>query len=180
MFYELQSQEAKNEYKEQLTLVGSLSNLFSASNIPYLSYRAQENIFCSCFYATNLSRSDKSVDAIKNKLGIGLKTWVHSSGTPSQKIAEFNNLAPTYKCLPSLAMIQKVAEYRNTRIQVTKNLYGLNSLIYHIVERVPAGMKIYEGKLNEIDIPSINLLPKKCKKNTVYFQDTLHSYHFCF
>ena len=178
MFYELQSQEAKNEYKEQLTLVGSLSNLFSTSNIPYLSYRAQENIFCSCFYATNLSRSDKSVDAMKNKLGIGLKTWVESSGVPSQKIAEFNLLASEYKDSEALPMIQTVSRYRNKRIHATKKLYGLNRLIYHIVERVPAGMKIYEGELNEINIPSIKRVPEKDTLNNIYFKDLRHTYHF--
>ena len=49
-----------------------------------------ENIFCISFGANNLSRSDISVDAGKNGIGIGLKTFLQSNGKTFQKVAEFN------------------------------------------------------------------------------------------
>lgn len=45
MFYDKQPVQQKEDYKQMLSLVGSLSNLFSASVEPMLNYRAHENIF---------------------------------------------------------------------------------------------------------------------------------------
>ena len=72
MFYDRQPKSQREEYKQMLTLVGSLSNLFSASDAPMLNYRAHENIFCKYFEASNLSREDCSADASKDSVGIGL------------------------------------------------------------------------------------------------------------
>ena len=49
-------------YLKDLRLVGSLSGLFSDSDIPLLHYRATENLYCSDFNATNLARADVSAD----------------------------------------------------------------------------------------------------------------------
>ena len=35
-----------NEYFEMLSIMGSLSKLFSDNTTPYLDYRLAENIFC--------------------------------------------------------------------------------------------------------------------------------------
>lgn len=68
-----------------LKVTGSLSNLFTNSENPYLYYRAMENIFCKAFKANNLSRSDISVDAGKNGMGIGLKTFLQENRKSFQK-----------------------------------------------------------------------------------------------
>ena len=46
MFYELQPQAQKDNYRKMLSIVGALTQLFSESDCPYLAYRAHENIFC--------------------------------------------------------------------------------------------------------------------------------------
>ena len=93
MFYELQPQLQRENYKKMLSIVGSLTQLFSESDCPYLAYRAHENIFCKYFEAENLARLDCSADAKKNRIGIGLKTW---TGQDDQKVAEFGKLRETF------------------------------------------------------------------------------------
>jgi len=175
MFYEKQSKEQKDNYKSMLNIIGSLSNVFSESEKPYLYYRCHENIFCKYFEAKNLSREDCSADAQKGNIGIGLKTWI---GSDNQKVAEFNKLKSTYENLEPIEMIKKIAEYRNERIRVTKKLHGINEMIYHIVKRVPNAMEIYECAFEPIDIGNIKILEDKSSKKNIYFTDGKHVYHF--
>jgi len=175
MFYEKQPTEQQNNYKHMLKIVGSLSNLFSESTQPYLYYRCHENIFCKYFEAQNLSREDCSADAQKDKIGIGLKTWV---GTDNQKVAEFNKLKEEYMNLELFDMICKIANYRNERIRITQNLHGIDEMIYHIVKRIPNSMQIYEYVFEMIDINNIKLIEEKSTKKNIYFTDGKHEYHF--
>lgn len=175
MFYENQSAEQKENYKKMLKIVGRLSKLFSENEKPYLHYRCHENIFCKYFEANNLGREDCSVDAQKGNYGVGLKTWVD---TDNQKVAEFNKLKETYMNLPPYEMVCKIAEYRNERIRITKNLHGIKEMIYHIVKRVPNAMNIYEYAFEMIDIQNIKIEEKKSNTTNIYFDDGKHKYHF--
>lgn len=175
MFYDVQPEENKRKYREMLSLVGSLSNLFSASNEPFLHYRAHENIFCKYFEAENLARADCSADATKDTIGIGLKTWV---GRNDQKVAEFGDLRPTYEHLTGEELVRTIAGYRNTRIRTTMNVYGLNEMIYHVVKRVPAAMRIYECAFHYIDMDNIVVDPRRGNANNTYFSDGICTYHF--
>ena len=69
MFYENQPQENQERYKRLLAAVGSLSNLFSASDKPMLYYRGHENIFCKAFEAEN-SRTDNGNEAESERKNI--------------------------------------------------------------------------------------------------------------
>lgn len=175
MFFNLQKKEQRERYKGLLKNMGALSNLFSESDTPYLPYRAHENIFCRAFEATNLSRGDITADAQKEKIGIALKTWV---GTDNQKIAEFNKNKPDYASLEGLDLVKKIAEFRNERIRITKNMRGIEEMLYHVVKRIPKAMQIWECGLDEIDINNIKLLKKDDKKTNPYFSDGKHMYHF--
>lgn len=175
MFYEHQPVEQQEAYKEMLRIVGSLSNVFSDSDKPMIHYRAHENIFCRYFEADNLSREDCSADATKDSVGIGLKTWI---GRNDQKVAEFGDLKPTYEQLSGMELIVKIAEYRNERIRVTKNLHGIQEMIYHVLKREVGSMNIYECAFDMIDIPNIVLDEKRGNANNTYFYDGHHTYHF--
>lgn len=175
MFYEHQPQIQRDNYKKMLAIVGSLTQLFSESDCPYLAYRAHENIFCKYFEADNLARSDCSADAKKGKVGIGLKTWM---GGDDQKVAEFGKLKPAYASLTGLDLVKEIAKYRNERIRVTKNLHGIDEMIYHIVRRVPGAMQIIEYAFDYIDIENIQLIPDRGNDNNTYFTDGNHKYHF--
>ena len=175
MFYELQPQLQKENYKKMLSIVGGLTQLFSESDCPYLAYRAHENIFCKYFEAENLARLDCSADAKKNRIGIGLKTW---TGQDDQKVAEFGKLRETFAGLTGLDLVKKIAEYRNERIRVTKNLNGIDEMIYHVIKRVPGAMQVLECAFDYIDIEHISLITNRGNVNNTYFTDGRHTYHF--
>jgi len=175
MFYEKQPIEQQEEYKKMLSIIGNLTLLFSESTTPYLPYRAHENIFCKYFKAENLSRLDCSADAKKNKIGIGLKTWI---GRNDQKIAEFGKMREIYQQLSGIDLVKTIAEYRNERIRVTKNMYGFDKMIYHIVKRFPKTMQILEYNFDSIDINNVKIDKKRGNSNNTYFNDGKHTYHF--
>ena len=175
MFYDLQPEEQKQQYKQMLGIIGKLTRLFSDNACPYLPYRVQENVFCKYFKADNLSRSDCSADAKKGRIGVGLKTWM---GNNDQKVAEFDSLREKLSPLSGLELAKKVSEFRNERIRITKNLHGIDELIYHIVKRIPNTMQILEHVFESIDIENITLLPERGNVNNTYFTDGKHVYHF--
>lgn len=175
MFYDKQPIENQEKYKQMLTIMGQLSNLFSESDCPYLAYRAHENIFCKYLEAVNLARSDCSADAKKDEIGIGLKTWI---GKNDQKVAEFGKLKKNYSNLTGIELVKKIAEYRNERIRVTKKLHGIKEMIYHVVKRVPNSMQILECAFDYIDIEKIKLIKNRGNENNTYFTDGKHTYHF--
>ena len=175
MFYENQPVAQQEQYKKMLSIVGNLSALFSESASPYLHYRAHENIFCKYFTAENLARRDCSADAKKDRIGIGLKTWV---GNDDQKVAEFGQLRETYQNLTGYELARTIAEYRNERVRVTMNLYGIDEMVYHIVKRVPGSMKIIEHAFDSIDLDNISIIEGRGNVNNTYFTDGNHTYHF--
>lgn len=175
MFYDKQPELNRENYKSMLKIMGQLSNLFSENSCPYLEYRAHENVFCRYLEADNLARSDCSADAKKDGIGIGLKTWI---GGNDQKVAEFGKLKKSYESLKGLDLVKKIAEYRNERIRVTKNLHGIKEMIYHVVKRIPNMMQILECTFDYINIDNIKLIPKRGNVNNTYFTDGSHTYHF--
>lgn len=175
MFYDKQPLEQQNNYKKMLKIMGNLSALYSKSYSPYLAYRVHENTFCKYFNADNLGRKDCSADAVKDKIGIGLKTW---TGNDDQKVAEFGKLREKYKNLSGIELVKKISEYRNDRIKTTKNIYGISEMIYHIVKRIPGSMLIYEHSFDYISIDDIKILDNRGNENNTYFTDGKHTYHF--
>lgn len=175
MFYENQPTYQQENYKKMLSIIGNLTLLFSQNKSPYLPYRAHENIFCKYFETDNLARFDCSADAKKSSIGIGLKTWI---GNDDQKVAEFGKLRESYKELIGLDLVRKISEFRNERIRITKNLHGINEMIYHIVKRIPNTMQILECAFDYIDINNISIIKERGNTNNTYFKDGKHTYHF--
>lgn len=173
-----QSKAQIKYYIKLLKAVASLSNLFSESPSPYISPRATENIFCKVFEAENLSRSDASVDASKNKIGYGIKTFLNKNGKSMQKIAEFNSDHHLFKSLSSLEKIKKVAQLRNERLETTKRIFGLENIIYHCITRQNRKIIVYETEVPLINIDKIKNV-KVSKNGSVFsFTDTLSEYSF--
>lgn len=181
MFFEKQSDSEKNKYALLLRIIGSLSRLSSDNyDIPYLYYRMAENIFCRAFSAKNLSRSDISLDASKNHIGVGLKTFVHRNGQGLEKIAEFNkerNLYAVHEKNPE-HIIKIISEYRNQRIIATGGICGIDitNMLYHCVSRASSVFYIYETPLELINTSNIKFTKKN--ENTIYFNDDNSEYCF--
>jgi hypothetical protein len=176
MFFSLQNKEQQEEYEELLKIVGCLSNLFSDSEAPYLYYRVAEKIFCQAFKAEDLSRSDVSADAKMGSLGIGLKTFLAGNNKTLQKIAEFNGDRPLYDGLSNDLLVRKVSELRNSRIDFTEKVHGLDSSIYHCVLRDKNIFKIFEEPMHKVNISDIRNI--KRRPGSIVFEDGVSEYSF--
>lgn len=182
MFYDIQDIKFQKDYQKLLKIIGSLSKLSSDGNIPYLYYRMAENIFCKAFQATNLARSDISIDASKGEYGIGLKTFLYKNGSCVEKVAEFNRQRKLFSFNEDnniSEMIKTVANLRNERITTTTAITGVNisKLLYHCVVREKEKFILYETPLELIDVNKIGHIKKKTS-NTVYFDDEKNEYCF--
>lgn len=176
MFFQSQPLIKQKEYQNFLEIVWCLSNLFSDSNIPYLHYRIAENVFCQAFEAENLSRSDVSVDAKKNLLWIGLKTFLAWNYKTFQKIAEFNSDKMLYEWLSSEKLVRKVAELRNKRIEFTETAHALEKSIYHCVIREANKFLIFEEAMDQVNLQNIKNI--KNNKGSISFDDWNNEYSF--
>lgn len=163
-----------NEYKELIRAVCSLSNLFSNSEKPYIDYRLAENLFCRCFNAENLSRSDCSVDARIDKVGIGIKTFVDNNDL--QKIAEFNRDSKSFRNLSNDEAVRVISTLRNDRLDYTKRTYGIDDTFYHCLVRGAGHVNIIENRMDSVVIDEISDV--KSKGNIISFTDGLCCYSF--
>lgn len=178
IFLPNQPEEQRMEYEKFLKIAGCLSNLFSDSPIPYLYYRIAEKVFCKSFHAEDLSRSDVSADAKKNKQGIGLKTFLIGNSKTYQKVAEFNSDRALYEKLSEESLVLKIAELRNARISFTEKAHGLENSIYHCVLRDRKKFLIFEEPMDKIEIENIKNIKKN--KGSISFQDGKNDYSFLF
>lgn len=176
MFLEHQPKEQMRYYERLLKAIGSLSKLFSESPEPYLASRATENLFCKAFEAKNLSRSDASADASKNKIGFGLKTFLEGNGRTLQKIAEFNSDHTRIKSFEPLKKIQEIARLRNERLESTKRIFGLDSIVYHCITRQVGKILVFETPAPLIDIEGIKDV--SVTNSSIKFSDSTADYSF--
>lgn len=178
MFIENQTNEQRSYYERLLKAVGSLSKLFSEAPEPYIAYRAAENLFCKSFEAENLSRSDASADASKNRMGVGIKTYLEGNGKTFQKIAEFNGEHALLRPLGTEDLIRKVAELRNERLDVTRRIFDLDSIIYHCITRQVRKILVHEQSAPAIEIDRIRDIKPSTSGNTIRFSDPHAEYSF--
>jgi len=176
MFLEHQNKDKIEYYKKMLAAVGSLSRLFSESDNPFIQYRVAENLFCKAFDAENLSRTDCSADASKDKVGFGIKTFLENNSATMQKVAEFNGEHISFKNLEGGEKIKKVSELRNNRIETTKRIFGLERMIYHCVTRKKNKIIVYEIPMDLVDIENISNVV--VNKNIISFKDGVNEYSF--
>lgn len=156
--------------------MGSLSRLFSDSETPYLYYRVAENLFCKSFKANNLSRSDVAVDASWNDVGIGLKTFLKTSQSKFEKVAEFNTHSSKIRHLTPEQQVLEICRLRNERLDTSQSIYGLTDLIYHCVVREKGKMSFVELPMHSIDMSSIRVTETSDK--ALKFRDKNEEYSF--
>lgn len=185
------SEESRKEYIEYLKIFGALSGLFkdnqegANARKPYLYYRNHEQLFARVFNVEDLTRKDSAFDALAvlegERIGIGLKTWIHTKDKTYQKVAEFNKSAPEV-INPLIEngtpeeVVRKVAELRNERIMLDKRLHNTSKEVYHFITRNDDVMNIAETSYDFIDIDSLECI--KSDGKTYSFKDKLHNYKF--
>jgi hypothetical protein len=153
-------QETNGDYLKLLAVTAKLSKLFSDKENPYVPYRIAENIFCRSFNATNLSRGDSAFDAEYNSIGIGLKTFICERNYSTEKVAEFNKLSAQLREFKDKELAIMLSEFRNKRIDMANNLYGIEKSIYHIVARRNNELLLFETDYDKIEIDNINSIKK--------------------
>ena len=141
-----------------------------------------ENLFCYCFGAKNLSRSDTAFDAKLNNIGVGLKTFLGESKNYSfEKIAEFNKNSNIIK---EKSDERDIAEFlsnlRNERIRLAKDIYGISESQYHIIVRRKNLLLFFETDYNEIDISNLKIEKYSKNEKSLDFTDGNHLYKFNF
>lgn len=167
----------KSNYAETIKIIASLSKLFSENQVPFLHYRIMENLFCSCFGAENLSRSDTAFDAKIEKIGIGLKTFICEKTSKIEKVAEFNKKSKSLKALTDKRDLSlELARLRNERIQLAKDLYGIENSFYHIIARTKNKLIFFETDYEKIDISNIRDIKNTDK--AISFFDGQNEYSF--
>ena len=173
MFSEADSIEKEN-YLRHIVAHCALSLIHSNSTKPYLDYRVAENVFCDCFGAKNVSRSDVAVDAVLGNLGIGIKTFVE--GTSSQKIAEFDKKSDFMRTFDDSAIVKEVSKRRNSRMDRVVKEFGISAMIYHYIVRSEGSVSIFECPMDYIDIDSIRYVTRT--GNSIMFTDGRNRYKF--
>lgn len=172
----LSTWKENEDYFNMLALVASLSKLFSESSTPYLDYRVAENLFCKYYNAMNDARSCTAYDARLNSLGIGIKTFILKNNSSTEKIAEFNKLKPQLDTLKGIDLARMLGRFRNERMEISNNAYGVNETQYHIVGRIDSNLKVFNVPYDKIDIDNIRLI--KNPRGSLSFTDNINEYTF--
>lgn len=178
MFLQTQTSQNIENYTSALKAIGAFSNLFSSSDKPFIQYRVAENAFCKAFGADNLARADVAYDAIINGCGVGIKTFVLSGSSKIEKVAEFNSRSSELRMLEGLDLANKLADFRNERIEFADRLYNTQNRVYHIIGRDKLLIKVFETSYDLIDKNSIEILEET--KSSLKFKDALNEYNFNF
>ena len=160
-----------------LSLMASLSNLFSESNVPFLDYRLAENLFCKYFNAINDARSCTAYDARIGNLGIGVKTFILPKECSTEKIAEFNKLKPTLEGLKGMALARKLSQYRNERMEYANQLFGIEESLYHIVGRKDGRLLVFNTDYSPIDIDNIQKVKDNSSSLSFWVGDDFYSFN---
>lgn len=171
-------QENKGDYLKLLSATAKLSKLFSESKVPYIYYRAAENIFCRSFSAENLSRGDSAFDANYNSVGVGLKTFICNKLVSTEKVAEFNKLSKQLNGFRGKDLAIKLAQFRNERIDLANRLYDIENSLYHIVARKDNELVLFETDYHKIDINNISTV--KDSFSGLQFNDGKNNYSYNF
>jgi len=188
----LNSQIDYGKYVELLQAVASMSRLYSDNPVAYVDSRFVERLFIHSTGAKDLSRSDKSFDALVSPdIGVGVKTFLSVSGrSRREKVAEFPRYAQDgeFLGLTPKQLAIKVAGFRNKRVLSDANelAIDLDKSIYHCLVRTSKGAVIHEEPYRIVDIANIQPTDRHGKvvskwptqARGVYFTDGKSNYNY--
>lgn len=170
------SDSAIKNYQTLLRDIGSLSRLFSETNKPFIHSRTAEYLYCKIYNAENISRSDITIDAKLDNLGVGVKTFIYSGKPSFQKIAEFNRAISLHKNLDGIEKIKTVSGLRNDRMRFVENTYGIEDFVYHCVIRDNNKIIVYEEEMPLINLDNVSIT--NVNDSSIRFNDGKHKYSF--
>jgi hypothetical protein len=182
-------------YKAALVTVGSLSRLFSESDLPFFHYRFIENLFVRATGGKNISRQDAVFDALvgeNNSIAVGVKTFtVRKKSTYSyEKVQEFTALAGKgfLGKMKDKELVLTIAKERNRRILLESATFNIDPIksIYHCLVRREGQAVVHEEPYSLISIKTITPLSPSgrtisqfsTKSSNVHFFDGLNYYRY--
>jgi hypothetical protein len=179
-------------YSRLLQAVASMSRLYSDNSIPYVDSRFVEKLFVETTGAKDLSRSDKSFDALLSPdIGVGIKTFLSASGNSKrEKVAEFTSFANNgeFEGLLPEQLALKAASFRNNRVLSDANelAIAVEKSIYHCLVRTGSGAIVHEEPYMLVDLENVrptdrsgNILKKwQAIGKGVFFTDGFSNYNF--
>lgn len=179
-------------YSRLLQAVASMSRLYSDNTIPYVDSRFVEKLFVETTGAKDLSRSDKSFDALLSPdIGVGIKTFLSASGNSKrEKVAEFTSFANNgeFEGLLPEELALKAASFRNNRVLSDANelAIAMEKSIYHCLVRTGSGAIVHEEPYTLVDLTNLkptdrsgNILKKwQAIGKGVFFTDGVSNYNF--
>jgi hypothetical protein len=179
-------------YSRLLQAVASMSRLYSDNTIPYVDSRFVEKLFVETTGAKDLSRSDKSFDALLSPdIGVGIKTFLSASGNSKrEKVAEFTSFANNgeFEGLSPEELALKAAGFRNNRVLSDANelAIAMEKSIYHCLVRTGSGAIVHEEPYMLVDLTNLkptdrsgNILKKwQSIGKGVFFTDGVSNYNF--
>lgn len=179
-------------YARLLQAVASMSRLYSDNTIPYVDSRFVEKLFVETTGAKDLSRSDKSFDALLlPDIGVGIKTFLSTSGNSKrEKVAEFTSFANNgeFEGLSPEELALKAASFRNNRVLSDANelTIAVEKSIYHCLVRTGSGAIVHEEPYVLVDLTNLkptdrsgNILKKwQSIGKGVFFTDGVSNYNF--
>ena len=182
-------------YKAALVTVGSLSRLFSESDLPFFHYRFIENLFVRATGGKNISRQDAVFDALvgeNNGIAVGVKTFtVRKKSTYSyEKVQEFTALAGKgfIGKMKDKELVLTIAKERNRRILLESATFNVDPVksIYHCLVRREGQAVVHEEPYSLISIKTITPLSPSGKtisqfstrSSNVHFFDGLNYYRY--
>ncbi len=179
-------------YAHLLKAVASMSRLFSDNKIPYVDSRFVEKLFIETTGAKDLSRSDKSFDALLSPdIGVGIKTFLSTSGSSKrEKIAEFTSFANNgeFEGLSPEVLAVKASVFRNNRVLSDANEMAIDvgKSIYHCLVRTGSGAIVHEEPYALVDLENLRPTDRNGKElkdwqsigKGVFFSDGISNYNF--
>jgi hypothetical protein len=182
-------------YRAALVTVGSLSRLFSDSDLPFFHYRFIENLFVRATGGKNISRQDAVFDALvgeNNSIAVGVKTFtVRKKSTYSyEKVQEFTALAGKgfLGKMKDKELVLTIAKERNRRILLESATFNIDPIksIYHCLVRREGQAVVHEEPYSLISIKTITPLSPSgrtisqfsTKSSNVHFFDGLNYYRY--
>lgn len=151
-------------YKAALVTVGSLSRLFSDSDLPFFHYRFIENLFVRATGGKNISRQDAVFDALvgeNNCIGVGVKTFTvrKKSSYSYEKVQEFTALAGKGLLgkMKDKELVLTIVKERNRRILLESAAFNIDPAksIYHCLVRREGQAVVHEEPYPIISIKTI-------------------------
>lgn len=182
-------------YKAALVTVGSLSRLFSESDLPFFHYRFIENLFVRATGGKNISRQDAVFDALvgeNNSIAVGVKTFTvrKKSIYSYEKVQEFTALAGKgfLGKMKDKELVLTIAKERNRRILLESATFNIDPIksIYHCLVRREGQAVVHEEPYSLISIKTITPLSPSgrtisqfsTKSSNVHFFDGLNYYRY--